>query len=145
MHTISSISDPSIVYKQVTGAHLKPCLTPPMSPLKKPASITPKDCLSKQINQVDLPGIASSSILYVQESGYKSEEEPRSIKLCVKSKDSIFSDQCSSQIPQQHTSTQQSYGSTGIASTNGEQEAEYKSKENKLFLQQYCKSEESVA
>ena len=57
---------------------------------------------------------------------------------------SFFSGQCSSQIPQQHTSTQQSYGSTSIASTTGEQEAEYKSKENQLPLQQCCKSEESV-
>ena len=73
-------------------------------------------CLSKQIDQVDLPGIASSGILHVQESGYKSEEEPMSIKLCVKTKDSIFSYQSSSQIPQQHTSKQQSYGSTSIAS-----------------------------
>ena len=41
------------------------------SPLKKPESITPEEhCLSKQIDQVDLPGIASSGILHVQEYGY---------------------------------------------------------------------------
>ena len=79
-------------------------------------SLNEEHCLSKQIDQVDLPGIASSGILHVQESGYKSEEEPMSIKLCVKTKDSIFSYQSSSQIPQQHTSKQQSYGSTSIAS-----------------------------
>ena len=96
------------MYKQVTGAHLKPYSTPLTSPLKKPATITPEEhCLSKQIDQVDLPGIALSGILQVQEYGYKSEEEPKSIKLFVKSKDSIFSDQCYSQIQQQHTSTQQ--------------------------------------
>ena len=44
-------------------------------------------------------GLTWHCILHVQESGYKSEEEPMSIKLC---KDSIFSDQSSSQIPQQH-------------------------------------------
>lgn len=119
LYTISPINDPSIVYKQVTGSHLKPYLTPPTSPLKKPATFTPEEhCLSKQIDQVDLPGIASSGILHVQESGYKSEEESiKSIKLCVQSNDSILSQQCSSQIPQQHTSTQQSYGSTGIGNT----------------------------
>ena len=48
-----------------------PCLTPLTSPLKKPATITPEEhCLSKQIDQVDLPGIASSGILHVQDYGY---------------------------------------------------------------------------
>ena len=71
LYTISSINDPSIVYKQVTGAHLKCYLTLPTSLLKKPATITPEQhCLSKQIDQVDLPGIASCGILQLQEYGY---------------------------------------------------------------------------
>ena len=52
-------------------------------------SINEEHCLSKQIDQVDLPGIASSG---------------------------------------------STNGSTSIASTNGEQEAEYKSIENQLSL-----------
>ena len=65
---VSSINDPSIVYKQVTGAHLKPYLTAPTSPLKKMATIKPEEhCLSKQIDQVDLSGISSSK--YFAESG----------------------------------------------------------------------------
>ena len=127
------------MYKQVTGAHLTPYLTSPTSPLKKQATITPEEhSLSKEIDQVDLPSIASSDLL-------QSEEEPKSIKRCVKSKDSIFSNKCSSQILQHHTSIHQLYGSTGIANSNGELEAEYKSREKQLSLQQCCKSEESVA